>query len=546
MATLAGQAADTRTTTARSERSAMSVGWWRIRVLWSLGIFCLALLPYAAAIAGTPDGSFFRGSLRPSTDAGMYLTALRLGAEGEWLWHDPLAVHAPPAILMYPTYNFAGHVGALFHVSPRTSYIFYHAFAVLVLFGTVWRLASLFFKPRERRWFTAFAFCASGLYWLDALLDTIGRAPVSLTRMGMENLSGFSLGLIVGHQALGIAGHLMALTALLVGLCMQQSPYCWWYLLYGAAGTILIGFAAPVFLPLTFMVLALFVLWWVVRAAPGDQRLSALRRGLLVGGVVGGPGVPFALYYYFLFNHGTWKGFQHLSPLNPLEGLLTWGVLVPLGIWGWRMAPPSLRPLATILALWCMCAICGTALNLYQGSRLTTGVTLPIGGLFAMGLMRYSFTVRRHWLEALSVSLVCQYLFLLTALLNGNAKHLYNNAAQEQALQWLALHGNTRDVVLAPFFFGNVATEASPVRVVAGGYDQTYDFAMRYPQLQTFFGASSTTAERLHVLRATSATLVVYDGHNPYEGPFDPQNLPGLRTVFVRGDVAILRVPPGM
>jgi hypothetical protein len=391
----------------------------------------------------------------------------------------------------------------------------------------------------------AFAFCTSGFYWLDGLLDAIGKAPVSLTRMGMENLSGFSLGLIMAHQAVGIAGHVMALTALLVGLSMQH-PHRSWYVLYGAAGTLLTGFAAPVFLPLTLLVMALFVIWWVVRAAPRNQRLSALRRGILVGGAIGAPGVPFALYYYALFNQSMWKGFQHLSPLNPLEGLLTWGLLLPLAVWGWRAAPPSLRPLATILALWCVCAVCCTVLNFYQGSRLTTGVTLPIGGLFAIGLMRYSSTVRRHWLEALSVSVVCQYLFLLTALLNGNATHLYNNAAQEAALQWLARHGSPRDVVLAPFFFGNVVTEASRVRVVAGGYDQTGDFAVRYPQLQTFFGASSTTASRLRALRATSATLVVYDGHDPYEGPFDPRVLPGLRTVFARGDVAILRVPPGI
>jgi hypothetical protein len=193
-----------------------------------------------------------------------------------------------------------------------------------------------------------------------------------------------------------------------------------------------------------------------------------------------------------------------------------------------------------------VCGVCCTVLNLYQGSRLTTGVTLPIGGLFAIGLFQFGSGVRRRWLIAVSFGLICQYLFLLTALLSGNAPHLYNNASQEQALQWLASHCTEHDVLLAPFLFGNVVPEASRVHVVAGEYDQTYDFAVRYPQLQTFYGATSTIASRLHVLKATGATLVVYDGHNGAEGPFDPRGLPGLRSVFTSGDVAILRVPPGL
>jgi hypothetical protein len=276
------------------------------------------------------------------------------------------------------------------------------------------------------------------------------------------------------------------------------------------------------------------------------RRRSAIRNGIIAAGLIGAPGISFVLYYYFLFDHGVWKVFQTLGALNPVEGLLTWGVLLPLGAWGWYVAPSRLRPLATILALWCIVGVCGTVLNLYQGSRLTTGVTLPIGGLFAIGLMGYHTGVRRRWLIAASFGLICQYLFLLIALLSGSATHLYNDASQEQAVQWLAQHGTARDVVLAPFMFGNVVTEASRAHVVAGEYDQTYDFAVRYPQLQAFYGATSTTTARLQALKATGATLVVYDGHNGDEGPFDPRRLPELHTVFVSGDVAILRVPPGL
>ncbi len=116
-----------------------------VPALWCSAIFLAVLVPYVAAIQGAPAGSFFRGgSLRPSEDEAQYLSAVRFGAAGDWLWHDPFAVHSPGPILMYPTYLFWGHLGALLHIDVRASYILGNAFYVLVLYDAIWGLAGVY------------------------------------------------------------------------------------------------------------------------------------------------------------------------------------------------------------------------------------------------------------------------------------------------------------------------------------------------------------------------------------------------------------------
>jgi hypothetical protein len=295
-------------------------------------------------------------------------------------------------------------------------------------------------------------------------------------------------------------------------------------------------------LQLTFAVLAAFAAWYAWQAARTGLGLGQMRRMPAVLCMIAAPGIAFAAYYFALFDHGVWSVFKQSSQESALEALLDWGFLLPAAVWAWCLASRDLRPLRALLGLWCVIAIGGWALNLYQGTRLTNGITIPIGGLIGLAALELSPLARRRIFAAVSASLVCQYLFLLTSLLQGNSAPLYNSAAEERALHWLAQNGTPNDVVLAPFRFGNVIPERSTVHVVAGHGDQTYDLDIRGPELATFFGARSTVAQRLQVLRETGATLVAYDGSDLDEGPFDPRGLPGLRVVFAGGNVAILRV----
>jgi hypothetical protein len=523
-----------------------------IRKIW-LPLLCacivtlLVTLPFVVAVAGAPDAAYFRGSLRPSTDEADYLSAVRLGRTGAWLWTDQFSARPPAPFLIYPTYLLAGHLGALFGLTTRTIFILTHPLAEVVLLLAIWRLAALYFSPRECRWVLVFALAMSGLYWLDALLAAAGSAPVSLTRMGMQQLDGLSLGLILSHEALGVAGEIMALTGLLCLVGAESVRARGAAVAYGACGTLLVGLTLPVVLALIVGVVLICAVWFALHT-PATATPPGSRRWVLLAGVLLVlPAFPIALYYHQLFSSNIWIHEQIVGGLQPMEGLLTWGLLLPLAIWGWWTAPAHLRPLVTVLAVWCCCAIVGTAINLWQSARMVTGINIFIGFSFALGMLRPRLAPvwRVRALALIGLGGICQYLYLLTALSHGNRPSLYTTQPEEVVVRWLGSHATTHDVVLAPVLFSNVVPEASWARVVAGEPDLGYDYDTRYPQVQTFFSPATPGATRLRILRDTGATLVVYDPYFSYgldKGNSDPGGLPALHRVYAYGGLHVYRV----
>jgi hypothetical protein len=516
-------------------------------LLFACIIAALIALPFVVAVACAPDGAYFRGSLRPSTDEADYLSAVRLGSTGAWLWTDQFAAHPPAPFLIYPTYLLAGHLGALAGLTTRTIFILTHPFAELVLVFAIWRLAALYFSPRECRWVVVFALAMSGLYWLDALLAAMGNPPVSLTRIGMQQLNGLALGLILSHEALGVAGEIVALTGLLGALRACSARTRCAALAYGATGTLLVGLTLPVVLALIVGVLVICAVWFALcrpdtASTPGVRRWIFLSAAVLVV-----PAFPIALYYRRLFSSSIWAHEQVVGALNPMEGLLTWGVLLPLALWGWYSAPAHLRPLVTVLAIWCCCAIVGTAINLWQGARMVTGINIFIGLSFALGIVRprLSRAWRMRALLLTALGGICQYLYLLLALSQGSAAPLYTTRQEEMVVQWIGSHTSAHDVLLAPVLFSNIVPEASEARVVAGEPDLGYDYDTRYPQVQTFFSPSTSAATRLQILRETGATLVVYDPYFLYgldKGNSDPGGLGALHLAYSCGELKVYRV----
>lgn len=514
-----------------------------IPVLLATGIAALILLPYLVGRLGTPAGFTFRGMLWPSDDEAVYLSAVRQGLQGSWLWRDQFLAHAPGPALMYLTYMVAGEAGRVLGFTAPDAFVAYQVVSALALFGALWALGSLYLSCRARVWFVACAFGASGLYWLDALLDATGHAPVSISALNSPQLSGLTMALYDGHRALGMAGFLAALTGILGATRTGRRADGALFLLYGACGLLLLTLTLSMVVPLAVFVLCAYAMSRLYQQRVRARWAPVWRECLYMAAIVL-PSMPLVLYYLLLFRHGIWamSGLQQIGAPPAWEPVLVIGVLLPLAWWGWRAARPETRPLANALALWCCCAVLGRNLPFWQSIRLTDGISVPSGALFALGLLHLSVRVRMRWLILTALGAVTQYLFLLSVLVQGHVGHLYVTASQGQALRWLQEHAGPRDVVLSSYAFGNLIPEVASCHVVVGHPQLTLDIRRSEPEVRTFFGGSSTDAARQRVLWETGATLVVYDPETAAEGPFDPRGMPGLRTAFVAGNVAILIV----
>lgn len=479
-------------------------------VLACCAAFLAVLLPFVVAAHVAPPGLSFRGTLAASGDETQYLAAVRQGMRGDWFWHDPYMVRTPPPVLMYPIYLLAGHLGAAARLSVHASYALLHACSAAMLVAVLWRLAASTQPRAGRPWFVACALGMSGLYWLVALLAALGRAPIPLTSMGTANLSGITVPLMEPHLALAVAGQLMALNAATVSLQANEHATLLPWAVYGGAGMILMGCTFPVLLPLCLLV----VLAGMATRAIRRRSLSTCRRDLGRVLPIIAPALPFVAYYYLLFSRGAWAttAFRQVSPSPPVNALLYWGALLPLALWGWHRAHAEVRQLADLLGLWIVLGVIGTQLPFWQGPRFSSGLTVAIGGLFALGILGAELAPaqRPRLLFAISFGAVCHYLFLVLALSNGQAKALYGQPYEESAFRWIAAHASAHDIVLAPLGFSNVLpSEITGIRVVSGHEYQTLDYPLRRTQVDTIYNAALPAATRVSAMRATGATLVV-------------------------------------
>src|SRR5690606_21870781 len=135
--------------------------------VWSLLVLLLTL-PYLVAWLSTADGMVFSGALLNPDDMSVYVSAMRQGAAGNWLYHFPYSPEPWQPRLMLLLYLLLGKVTALV-ATPTVLWL--HFWRVVLSIVTVWALIvwlrALF--PRQRRWQqTAFVLLlfGNGVGWL--------------------------------------------------------------------------------------------------------------------------------------------------------------------------------------------------------------------------------------------------------------------------------------------------------------------------------------------------------------------------------------------
>jgi hypothetical protein len=509
--------------------------------------FCMVIAPFYLGQAGQPAGRVFTGTLKALGDESIYISAVRQGAGGIWLWRDQFMVHTPSPILSYFSYVLFGHLGAFLGISVLATYALMHGVAAVCLFTALWLLCSLYLEPKYRAWFVAFALGTSGLYWVDAILGTSGHEPASLPWMAMPPLGGLTSALMGAHETFGTAGQVMLLTGILAAMDSRfrrrRSAVA-----YGACGTLLVGLTLPMLLPVSVAAVGLCALRRIARAEKEPDSYRHIAAAIVRAFIIVAPAIPTAAYYYWQVTYGAWSSGNVAGvPGRPLvEGVLQWGVVLPAGAWGWYRARQASRPLADALGLWCCSALACMALPFWLGFRFSTGITTMAGGLVALGIFSCATAPRTRGRVLLAVSLgaATHYIFVVALLVSGQDTALYIPRERHDALQWLSANTSERDVVLAPLQFGNQLPETAECRLVAGHGFLTLDMPIRDPQLRAFYSPNTSPNQRAEVLRATSADIVVYDPTDTEDGTFDPRVMTGLQTVYAEGGVSIFRVKP--
>lgn len=510
-----------------------------------MGVAAAAQLPVLLAWWLTPPGYHFTGLLMNPLDNAGYLAEMRQAARGAWLLYVPFISEPHSPSLFHPQYILLGKLAGLTGLPEA---VVFHAarfvFGVALLLVGFALIAAATPLSDVRRDACLLLATAGGLTWLSSFAGVLGAdvtIPESLT-----------IPTLLGNPHFPLATAMFFGAALAV---LGSYPRFGPRLAYLAFATTVMTAIQPFLLVSLGLVLAG---WALVMLRGGDRLSRYLQAPLWLPLLLP---VPVAAYLALnLYGDPALAGWMaQNASYSPPPGvyLLGYGLAAPLALAGvWAVVRTPGRwftvPAGRLLVAWLVVGgVVLYTLGPWQ-RRLSEGYHMPVALLAVAGfyvLLRPRLTPRafraaRVLLIGLGVtgSLWIAGIAVIGAL--AVRERHYVTHEETHALAWLAEHAPRGTVVLAGPATGAIIPLYSDATPYWGHPVETLNSDRKREQVDRFFAASTTSAERCRLLAATGAGLVYHGPLERARGAADLSGQPGLTPAFASGDVAIYRTAP--
>ncbi len=464
----------------------------RQRVLiYAVLVMAALLLPYFAGLltATRQPGWIFGGFLIGVEDGYSYLAKMRLGANGDWLFHMVYTTEPHDPIFAFLPYLLLGKVATLF-VSPAAdsfaavAAFVYHAArficGVLCILATH-RFIALFIRRGAARWLAfVLATLGGGLGWLLILIgqsNLFGSLPVEFY---LPEGYSFLLLFTLPHLALARAALLTGLVLLL-----RSGNIAAW-LLAGVCFLVM-GVCVPFYIAVLY---ALFGVWGLLAWARRRAFPLDLFKKTVIAALVP---LPLLLYNTVAFTANpvmaAWQVQNQLPSPNPLHYVFGFGMLylfaLPALRWAWRRG--GSRVGLPLLLAWVLAAPLLAYLPVTVQRRLLEGLYVPLCILAVLGLrlgwsaaLRYRKRTRRIVFERgrvlLYVLLLPSSVLLFIGGFSAATKvqtPVFQDAARISDLQRLSAAYPRGTVLLATYEVGNIVPAFTDLRAFVGHGPET-------------------------------------------------------------------------
>jgi hypothetical protein len=528
---------------------------------WIVLFLLLANLPYLAAWLFPPENKQFVGTLINADDLSTYLSAIRQGAEGNWLYHFQYSPEPwQPKLMLLPyllTGKLVGFIGGApllwFHLMRIASICF--TLAVFVFW-----VRTIF--PQQLRVQTTswlLLLFGSGLGWLVAILQGPGLPGPLIADINVPEWSIFMSLFHTPHFALGLGLETLLFGSVIRLFATEHLREKLVWVIVAAGVGLASGLTYVYHLPITAVVITIFSLWQVTR------RHENLWRDLLLSCVVLLPLGLLLLYYAVFANQDPYFAyyarFEHMiPPPRPLAVVVGAGLL---GIFAVMAVPRWIRQGKTLLLpLWLGLNLVLLYLPIvpYTG-RFGLGVMVPIVTLagwyleetvlpwlarrpFYTSFSRFTTTpyasLRRVWFAIFLPSTLLIPLLLTKTAVSAQDFPVYIANQEVEAADWLAQHSDADDLILAAYPLGNYLPRAISGKLFLGQLDFTTDLDDKLRLLEQFWAEETTLAWRKAFLQEWDIDII-YAGQ--YEQGFiqQPVELPA-EIIFRNETVTIYRV----
>ncbi len=548
---------------------------WRWVLMWIVVALIVTSVPYLVGwLRSTPD-RVFGGFAFAIEDGYSYLSKMKQGADGLWLFQLPYTSEAHTPTIFYLFHLLLGKFSALTGLSTPLVYHLARLIFAAILLAVIYRFVAMFtaWRPVRRIAFLLIIF-SGGLGWLLILLGQVnwlGSAPIDLISPEAYTfliLYGFPhlalartlllVGLIIWWGGKQEAGKERTLKSPRAASNLQSLKWLW-------AG--LCWFGMGLIVPFYVAVAGAIVLVGLVAEAVVARKINwrAVSRATLAGLIAAPP-----LIYTFIIvgTDPIWKVWADqlviLSP-HPLHYVLGYalvGLLAIVGItktWKQRVIDPKLLG-------WLLAVPFLIYLPFNSQRRLIESWQIPLGFSAAIGLgyvvlpawsrsrlvkrltrhRRYSVHGLRSWLVVgillLSATTYALTLIEQTTRMIAQVDLGFRDGAELAALRWLDQHVTYDDVILSSYDTGNFLPTVVGAKAFLGhGPETAYSEAKRQ-LVRQFYDAETTDEWRHAFLKEWPITYVFFGPLEKKVGQFDPAQADYLALEYEQGEYRIYRV----
>lgn len=525
---------------------------------WILLTLGLTILPYGWVAHSTPEGQNFLGSLINTGDLSVYLAAIRQGAEGAWLFEVTFTPEPMTPKITYPLYLALGRLATPLNVDVLWLFHGSRVLAGLFLLGVV--AVWLQFLEMKKGLSDAFflIFLAGGWGWL------VFPAGWVLPDIHVAEWLPFLSIFHAPHFALGIAAEIGLMTALL--MAYRQSATAKWPLALAIFSALSLTLLYPYRLIPVGLAIGIYGLIEIGRRwRPNLPLLITSTAALLVLGSM-------SLYYALVARADPFWEATHViqneipSP-NPLEAFLGLGIVGLLGLFvgrviltkGWFSLPDGIR----LCLIWFGAGFGCLYLPVSFQGRFALNIYLPLAVVGAWGLhhellphlaavlaqkgsLLYQFTANPAAIYHKTILFVAflgivMAVGLRVARTNLLPEQYFMPQRDIQAAEWLIVHGQPDDLVLAQNRMGNYLPRYFQGRVFVGQYYITVNSEQKTEWVEYFFAPHTAESWRLALLDEWQVDYIYYGTHEAKLGP--PPQLPNWTIVYDQDGVIIYQRP---
>jgi len=468
----------------------------KIKIVFLILIFLITYLPLIAAQILTPKGYTFTGFIAGGVDYYTFLTKLKLGYLGNWIYTNKFTTENIQGVPIYFFYIVLGHIGKLFNISPIKMLLYSDMIIAIVSWSFL-----LWYLRNETIYSYIFSMFLFPYPFLKFFMWPSAYSAVSIPHYGID---------IIG--------------LLLVIEGFKRKKY-----ILGIAGAYLLLIIHPFLLALAYLIPVIYA------ALYEKDKFKYTVKYLFLLTISISPYLIVLLKYFTQTEWlKEWRE-QALANYNPLLLILVYGIPMYLAVYYVLKNYRKLDKEEKFSTAWIISAIILTFLMpMTNKDEFLFMFSLPVGIL--AGRFLDKFTLPRDFLIFLSVLMIALNILVVFTTtykayeaVHGNFTPDYTNLylpnAYLDAFYSMKDNGN----VLSRYYTGNMIPFYSKNKVYVGHLSETMNFTEKKSESDKFFDRKMSNSRISELIQNNDIKYIVFDNYLYKDKPF---NVKGFYKIF--------------